>query len=379
MNSRRQFIKNIASASVTFCSCCLLDTVQAQTPPTKQPFISHQHPLLGKKHAPDFIDGKKIPVIDTHTHCFFKEAVDLAGNGSVLFPVRSGPQKFSPDDTDQVIQQRIENMDAKGVDMEVLSVNAFWYGKDRALASQIIEVNNRNLAAICAKHPTRFSAFGSITTQFPDLAIDQLETIMKNPSFKGVAVMASVLGTDFSDPQFHPIWAKAEALGAIIFIHPENIPMGNRFKGSGWMPNSIGNPLETTIALQHLIFEGVLDIFPRLKILAAHGGGFLPTYANRMDHACFIFPGGCDPQLTLQKKPSEYLRQIYFDALVFTPEALTQLVSQVGASQVMVGTDSPIPWEEFPIEHIMKTPLSNQDKAAILGLNAMKLMNITAI
>jgi predicted TIM-barrel fold metal-dependent hydrolase len=157
-----------------------------------------------------------------------------------------------------------------------------------------------------------------------------------------------VLGEDFSDPKFHPVWAKAEELGAVLFIHPQSTPeLAKRFKGNGWLSNTIGNPLDTTIALQHLIFEGTLDRFPGLKVLAAHGGGFLGSYAARSDHACFVSPQSCNASVTLKKKPSEYLNQLYFDAMLFTPEALRHLVAQVGASQVMLGTDHPIPWEEF--------------------------------
>ena len=152
--------------------------------------------------------------------------------------------------------------------------------------------------------------------------------------------------------------------------------LAQRLKGNGWISNVIGNPLDTTIALQHLIYEGILDKFPTLKILAAHGGGFLPANAPRMDHSCFVSPGSCNPNIVLKKTPSEYLKQIYFDSLVFTPENLMHLVNQVGASQVVVGTDSPIPWEEFPVDHVLKTSITNAQRAAILGFNAAKLLRI---
>ena len=139
---------------------------------------------------------------------------------------------------------------------------------------------------------------------------------------------------------------KAEELGAVLFIHPQSTPeLAERFKGNGWLSNTIGNPLDTTIALQHLIFEGTLDKFPGLKVLAAHGGGYLPSYAMRGDHACFVSPQNCNPDIKLKKKPSEYLNQLYFDAMVFSAEGLRHLVAQVGASQVVLGTDHPIPWE----------------------------------
>jgi len=188
-------------------------------------------------------------------------------------------------------------------------------------------------------------------------------------------------GEDFSDPKFHPVWAKAEALGAVLFIHPQSPPeLAKRFRGNGWLSNTIGNPLDTTIALQHLIFEGTLDRFPGLKIIAAHGGGYLGSYAPRSDHACFVSPVNCNPDIVLKKKPTEYLNQIYFDALVFTEEALRHLVAQVGASQVVLGTDHPIPWEEHPVDHVMATTtLSVTQRAAILGGNAARLLNIKEV
>jgi aminocarboxymuconate-semialdehyde decarboxylase len=269
-------------------------------------------------------------------------------------------------------------MDAMAIDMEVLSINPFWYRKDRDTAAKIVEIQNEKLAQLCASHPDRFAAYASLALQYPDLAVQQLDTAMKKQGLRGAAIGASVLDEDFSDPKFHPVWAKAEELGAVLFIHPLGTPeLSKRLKGNGWLANTVGNPLATTIALQHLIFEGTLDRFPDLKIIAAHGGGYLPSYAARDDHACFVAPPNCNPEIKLQKKPSEYLNQLYFDALVFTPEALRHLVAQVGSSQIMIGTDCPIPWEEHPVDHIFATgTLSDDDKIAILGGNAARLFGM---
>jgi aminocarboxymuconate-semialdehyde decarboxylase len=269
-------------------------------------------------------------------------------------------------------------MDAQAIDMEVLSINPFWYRKDRETAAEIVRVQNEKLAELCASRPDRFAAFASLALQFPDLAVQQLEIAVKELGLRGAAIGGSVLGEDFSNPKFHPVWEKAEELGAVLFIHPQSTPqLATRFKGNGWLSNIIGNPLDTTIALQHLIFEGTLDRFPGLKIIAAHGGGYLGSYAPRSDHACFVSPQNCNPDIKLKKKPSEYLNQLYFDALVFTPEALRHLVAQVGASQVMLGTDHPIPWEEHPVDHVFATTtLSNEEMAAILGGNAARLLGL---
>jgi aminocarboxymuconate-semialdehyde decarboxylase len=216
--------------------------------------------------------------------------------------------------------------------------------------------------------------------QYPDLAVTQLETAVKKLGLRGAAIGGSVLGDDFSHPKYHPVLAKAEELGATLFIHPQSTPeLASRYKGNGWLSNVIGNPLDTTIALQRLIFDGTFDKFPNLKVLAAHGGGYFGSYAPRSDHACFVSPQNCDPSIVLKKKPSEYVDQITFDALVFTPEALRHLVAEVGVAQVVVGTDHPIPWEQHPVDHIMNTPsLSDADRLAILQQNAEKLLGLHA-
>jgi predicted TIM-barrel fold metal-dependent hydrolase len=190
---------------------------------------------------------------------------------------------------------------------------------------------------------------------------------------------ARVNGDAFSDPKFHPVWAKAEELGVPLFIHPTGVPeLAKRLAGNGWLGNTIGYPLETTIALSHLIFEGTLDRFPKLKVIAAHGGGYLPSYADRSDHACLVSPTSCNPNIKLEKAPTEYLNQIYFDSVVFTPEAIRHLVAQVGAGQVVLGSDYPYPFQLHPVDHFVASdsPSDNQ-KADILGRTAARLLNIT--
>ena len=269
-------------------------------------------------------------------------------------------------------------MDAQKVDVEVLSVNPYWYGKDRDLAARIVRINNEKMAEFCAANAERFAGFASLTLQAPDLAVRELETAVRRQGLKGAAIGGNVAGVDFSDAKFHPVWAKAEELGAVLFIHPGGTPQLNqRFAGNGWLGNTIGNPLDTTIALSKLIFEGTLDRFPGLKLLAAHGGGFLPSYADRSDHSCTVSPAGCNPAITLKKKPTEYLKQMWFDSLIFTPEAIRHLQAQVGASQIVLGSDYPYPWALKPVDHIFACEsLSDAEKIAVLGGTAAKLLNI---
>jgi predicted TIM-barrel fold metal-dependent hydrolase len=367
MSSRREFLQDTSRnlAGVFFCACGLSSAAHAATAPaTKRPQMMR--------------NGKRVKTIDAHAHCYFSEAIALMGKDApgVLPPVKGVPDHFVG--TAEVLAARMRQMDAQGVDLEVLSINPFWYGKERDVAAEIVKVNNEKLAELCASKPDRFAAFASLSLQFPDLAVQQLEDAVKKQGLRGAAIGASVAGQDFSDPKYHPVWAKAEELGTVLFIHPQSTPeLAKRLKGNGWLSNTIGNPLDTTIALQHLIFEGTLDRFPKLKILAAHGGGYTGSYAPRSDHSCFVSPANCNPEIVLKKKPTEYLNQLYFDSLVFTSEGLRHLVAQVGASQVVIGSDHPIPWEENPVQHVLNTKsLTEAQRAAILGGNAARLLGI---
>lgn len=359
MSTRRNLLKT----GVVFCSCFLLDRANAQQP--------------GPAKLPVAVSGKKVKTIDVHAHCHFHEAGALLGADAAsvqLPPVNGAAEAFIE------VDKRLAAMDAQAVDMEVLSINPFWYGRDRDLAAKIVAIQNEKLTELCARKPDRFAAFASLTLQAPDLAVTELETAVKKQGLKGAAIGGMVNGIEFSDPKFHPVWAKAEELGVPLFIHPQGVTeLNKRLSGNGWLGNTIGNPLETTIALSHLIFEGTLDKFPGLKVIAAHGGGYLPSYADRSDHACLVGPKGCSPDIKLKKKPTEYLKQLYFDSLIFTPEAIRHLAAQVGSSQIVLGSDYPYPWELHPVDHIFaSSSLSDDEKIAILGGTAAKLLNIQA-
>ena len=267
---------------------------------------------------------------------------------------------------------RLRQMDAQGIDVEVLSINPFWYSAERDLARNLIAMQNEKLSAFCAAHSDRFAGLASVALQHPDLAAEQLEEGVKKLGLRGGSIGASAAGAELSSPRFDPFWAKAEELGMPIFMHPQGAPeLRSRLQGNGLLTNVIGNPLDTTIALSHLIFDGTLDRFPGLKLCAAHGGGYLPSYADRSDHGCLTFPEQCNK--TINKRPTEYLKQLYFDSLVFTGEALRHLVAQCGVSQIVLGTDYPYPWTSTAVDQVLATPgLSDADRIAILGGNAAR-------
>ena len=253
-----------------------------------------------------------------------------------------------------------------------------WYKADRDLARQIVKIQNEKLAEACAANPERFVAFATVALQHPDLAAEQLEEGVKKYGLRGAGIGGNVNGEEISDPKFHPFWAKAEQLGVLVFIHPQGtaeLEGTTRLQGNGLLTNTIGNPLETTIALSHLIFEGTLDRFPGLKICAAHGGGYLPSYAARSDAVMTTFPKRMTS--TMKKKPTEYVRQLYYDTIVFTPEALRHLAAEAGPGQVVMGTDYPFPWTSTSVDHILRTPgLSDADRIAMLGGTAASLLGI---
>ena len=356
-------IPHHAAPGLVFTGCALAQPIEAQTRQAGAPGAR----ASGKRREV-VVSGRRVKTIDVHAHCVIPEAMKLLG---LKMEDQRGPG------IDQVGARRIREMDEQGIDVEALSINPQWYTAERDVVTQAIRIQNERLAEYCATYPDRFVAFASVALQYPDLAVQQLVDGVKKLGLRGAAVGASVAGLEFSDPKFHPFWAKAEELGVLIFIHPQSTPdLAKRLKGNGWLMNTIGNPLDTTIALSHLIFEGTLDRFPGLKICSAHGGGYLPSYAPRSDNCLRVAPE-MDTGVKLKKRPTEYLRDMYYDTLVFTSEALRHLAAEVGSDRLVIGTDHPIPWQSQSVDHILDAPgFSDQEKIAMLGGTAAKLLGI---
>jgi aminocarboxymuconate-semialdehyde decarboxylase len=357
MHSRRDFINGAAGAlaGAVFVGCDFVDG------------HAHAQPAAAPRRREVVVNGRRVKTVDIHSHCAFPEAMALMGKKV------EGPKGlvWAPD--------RIQAMDAQGIDVEALSINPYWYGAEHDVAEAVIKLQNEKLAELCAAHPDRFVAFATMALQHPELAVAQLEHGVKKLGLRGVSVGTSVNGLELSNPKFHPVWAKAEELGCLIFMHPVRDPVfAKRLAGNGGLTNTIENPLETTIALSHLIFEGTLDRYPGLKICSSHGGGYLGSYAPRSDAICATFPDRC-AAVPLKKKPTEYLKQLYYDTIVFTPEALRHLAAEVGSGQLIMGTDYPYPWTHTSVDHIMQTPgFSDSERAAMLGDTAAKLLGLKA-
>ncbi|MFN0148687.1 MAG: amidohydrolase family protein [Dehalococcoidia bacterium] len=326
--------------------------------------VQRQQPDTGTRRRDVLVAGSRVRVVDMHAHCSVPEAEALMG---VKNPFPGLPLAD--------FRTRLDAMDEQGIDVAALSMNPYWYGAGRDLAAEVIRIQNEALAEFCTAQPGRFVGLASVALQHPDLAATQLDDAVKRLGLRGALIGGSVEGEELADPKFHPFWAKAEELGVVIFIHPQGTyGLESRLKGNGMLENVIGNPLETTIALSHLIFEGTLDRFPGLKILAAHGGGYLPSYAARSDAVSRPFPARVT---ATAKRPTEYLKQLYYDSLVFTPEGLRHLVAEVGASQVVLGTDHPFPWTATAVDHILATPdLTDAERVAMLGGTAAALLGL---
>ena len=346
-----------ALAGIAFVGC---GSTSATPPPAAQP-----------RRREVAVNGKRVKTIDVHAHCIVPAAAALINH-----PLEA------PGLLMQDTSTRIAAMDVQGIDVEALSINPYWYRAERDAAAELIKLQNETLVQFCAANPDRFVAFATASLQYPDLAAQQVEYAVKTLGFRGVGVAGSVAGEELANPRFHPFWAKCEELGVLVFMHPlgtRELEPSGRLNGSGLLTNTIGNPLETTIALSHLIFDGTLDRFPGLKICAAHGGGFLPSYANRSDAVTSCFPDRVGP--LPNKKPTAYLRdgQLFFDTIVFTPEALCHLIAETGPDKIMIGTDYPFPWTSTEVDLVLNTPgLSDAQRIAILGGTAARLLGIAS-
>ena len=314
------------------------------------------------------VGGKRVKVVDIHAHAGIAETADVV-KGTPLERYGRAAGKLGPD--------RIQELDKRGVDVQALSINAFWwYAADRELATRIVQVQDEGLAKWCAAHPDRFVAFTSPALQFPDLAAQQAEHAVKQLGIRGVAIGGHVAGEPLSMPKYDPFWAKVQELGVLVFMHPnnaENVAKPDAFAGAGDLGNVIGNPLETLLFLTHLIFDGTLDRFPGLKVCGAHAGGYLPSYLGRTEVACDVRPNA---KCLNKRHPRDYMHdQIMADSMVFSAEGVRHLVAEMGPSQVVYGTDMPFVWPDT-IDAILAAEIPDAQKEAILGGNLAKLLKL---
>jgi aminocarboxymuconate-semialdehyde decarboxylase len=316
------------------------------------------------------IAGRRVRVVDVHAHTDIPLGDVVKGTP---FEKQAGGNPG--------LDQRILAMDKQGVDVQALSINGFWwYGvKDQGLARAICNAQNEGLAQWVKKYPGRFVAMASVPLQFPELAAEILQDAVTRFNARGVTLGGHVNGEDLSLPKFDPFWAKAAEMGELVFMHPggaDNIIKEGAWRGRGDVGNIIGNPLETTYFLTRLIFDGVFDRHPRLRVCGAHAGGYLPSYVMRTDVACDVRNNA---NCANKKRPKEYLRsQILIDTMVFSEEGLRHLVAEVGVGQIVYGTDNPFNWP-VTVDLVLNAPfLNDAQKEQILSGNLTKLLRITS-
>jgi aminocarboxymuconate-semialdehyde decarboxylase len=271
------------------------------------------------------------------------------------------------------LDRRLQDMAASKVDVQVLSVcpQTFVYAQPPAVAAAFARIQNEQLAKLARSRSDRFLAIGTLPMQAPKLAADELRHAMRALGLRGAQIGSNVAGKNLDDPELEPVWAAAAELGAFILLHPTNVAGADRL-ASYYLSNLIGNPLDTTIAAACLVFGGVLDRYPSLKICLAHGGGFLPYQAGRFVHGWQL---RTEPKRKLTKPPTESLQRFYFDSIVHSKEVLEFLVGTAGIDRVLLGSDYPFDMGMTDgVLQVRGLKIAAADKLVILGGRAQELL-----
>lgn len=328
----------------------------------------------------------RTPIIDVHAHVVVPEVYAQTARWSVFAQSSHDPglseeaRQKAKERSDSVIarmadaDERLKAMDAMGVDIQVLSaslVHQCTYLAEPQAALALDRQSNDRIAAMVAAHPDRFKGLCSIPLQAPGLAVQELTRCMGELGFSGATISTRVRETEIGDKSLRPFWAKAEELGAVVFIHPAG-NAEDRFK-KHFLWNSIGQSFEEAMAVASLMYEGILDAYPKLKICISHGGGYMPFYMGRIARNYLEKPS---TRVNMTKSPDDYLRMLFYDTCVYDADTLEQLVAKVGSDRVMMGSDYPV-GEARPAQFIVSHPrLSDADKNKLTTLNAAKLFNI---
>lgn len=276
------------------------------------------------------------------------------------------------------VTERLVDMDRMGVDIQAVcpAPYHFFYFTEADYGAQLAREVNEGIAKIVADTPDRFVGLGSVPLQDSQLAIRELDYCVKKLGMRGIEICTNVNGKNLTDPslKLDKFFARCEELGVVIFMHPLGYTQADRLTNH-YFNNVIGNPLDSTVAVSHLIFDGVMARYPKLKIVVAHGGGFIAHYWARMDHA---WRARADCRTVIKRKPSSYLEKFYFDTITFDPEMLKRLIDRFGADHVVLGTDYPYDMgEEDPlglIAQVKRLPRASRD--LIQGGNAARLLKI---
>ncbi|EGX58062.1 hypothetical protein SZN_19637 [Streptomyces zinciresistens K42] len=326
------------------------------------------------------------PTVDVHAHVLLPEVEALVAalpgfaGARTLDARRNGPAALAvsgamvrerlPRLTDPAV--RLAAMDACGVDVQLVSPSPshYHYWSDEPTAEKLYRLANEATAGHCAAAPGRLRGLGLVPLQHPALAVGALDHALAQ-GLLGVEISSHAPGRELSDPAYEPLWARAEERGALLFLHPFGCTLDERLD-RWYLSNTVGQPTENAVALSHLIFSGVLDRHPGLKVLAAHGGGYLPTHIGRSDHAWSARP---DAGAGCAHPPSHYLGRLYFDSLVHDPYVLRELVRVAGADRVLLGSDFPFDMGAAdPVAALRAAGLPAAEFHAVRGANAAALL-----
>lgn len=273
-------------------------------------------------------------------------------------------------------EERLRDMDRMGIAVQAISVAPpeYHYWTDPELGAQVARIQNDYLAHIVDTYPGRFVGLGTVPLQDVARAQYELERIVADLGFRGIEICTSVNGADLDHPRFLPFFERVQELGLLVLAHPNGFPQGDRL-GDYYLVNTIGMPLDSTVFLARTILSGLYERLPELRMCIVHGGGYLPSYFARYDHAWRVRP---DARAGLAHPPSHYLRRLYFDTVVYDPRELAGLVERYGADHLLLGTDYPYDMgEDDPVGLICSVEgLSDDDRRLILGENAARLLAI---
>ena len=328
------------------------------------------------------------PVIDIHCHreCapaadFMKDASLAAGkvalgHGNATTRMVNERQLATIKPKMDVLDVRLADMDAMGVDVQAvaIAVYQYYYWADADLGAKVSRLMNEEVVEATAKYGDRFLPLGTVPLQDTEAAVQELRYLATELGMRGIEIGTHVEGEEIASPRLDPFWAEVEQLGLVVVIHTQGTTHADRLQGHNFV-NIIGHPIEATLAQAHLIFNGVIERHPGLKILVVHGGGYLPAYPGRIDHG---WRAREDIREGVPKPPGSYLRNFYFDTMVFEPEQLKFLVDRYGADHVLLGTDYPYDMgDEDPLALVGAAPGLTQEQVDLIsGGNAARLLGL---
>lgn len=326
--------------------------------------------------------------VDFHTHIIPEDFPDLeAKYGDPRFPTvkhtcscgaeiyKDGKSFRKIDENAWNPEKRIAEMNAEGVDVQVLSpipvTFTYWAEAEKCL--ELSKVQNDFIASVVAQYPDRFVGLGTVPLQNADLAIAEMERAVKELGLKGIEIGSNTNGNTLDDPNILTFLEAAAKMNVPIFVHPWATVGVERMPRHNFM-YSIGMPSETALAAASFIFSGILDKFPELKICFAHGGGSLPYLLPRIDQAWEVWPH----IRTTEKPPSYYAKKLYYDTLVYDPNNLQFMLEKFGADQIIMGTDYPFLLREAPpgkVVGLLET-VSDTEANKMLGENALSFLGL---